>query len=228
MATKTGPSNCAEQLKESGDASVMAMDTMLEHLGVPEPSTVRSNPLAEASRLRLQGEFAAAESILEPLLAQNPANVDAAMLLIRLYAQDLRRLDLATGILTALEQQPYVSRDHVEFARRSIGEWSQGKPSHDEPGPKKTGAQAVTIDELIEQRRFGTALEILEHQTGEHPEDFDAWLKFAEVHAVHCGHVNRAEKIIREIETNPAFSPEQKQLTKTKLKEWREAGLQQS
>jgi hypothetical protein len=100
-------------------------------------------------------------------------------------------------------------------------------------GPGKTQAekndpQIETIDELLAQRYFGTALEILEQKIREEPPDFDSWLKFAEVHAVYCGNLNRAEKIIREIETNSAFTPEQVQATRYKLKEWRKAGSQGS
>jgi hypothetical protein len=208
-----------QRLKESGDVSVLAMDTMLEHLGAGQNSVQKPRPLNEASRLRLAGKFTEAETILKSLLLENPANVNAALMLTRLYAQDTRRMDLAMKTLEALEQQPYVLRSHIEFARRSIGEWGQGKPK-----PKKIEPQPETIDELLAQRYFGTALEILEQKTREEPPDFDSWLKFAEVHAVHCGNMNHAEKIISEIETNPAFSPEQVQSAKIKLKEWRSAG----
>jgi tetratricopeptide (TPR) repeat protein len=208
------------ELKESGDASVAAMETMLEHLGVKQDSVRKSAPLNEAGRLRSQGKFAEAEAILKSLLLENPANVDAAMMLIRLYAQELRRTDQAMEVLRALEQQPYVSSGHVEFARRSIHDWSRGKST-----PEKVEAQPESVDELLAQRYFGTAVEILEQKTGEQPQDFDLWMKFAEVYAVHCGNVGRAEKIVRRIETNPAFSPEQIQVAKTRLKEWREAGV---
>ena len=85
-----------QRLKESGDASVLAMDTMLEHLGVGQNSVQEPKPLNEASRLRLAGKFAEAETILKSLLVENPANVDAALMLTRLYAQDMCRMDLAT------------------------------------------------------------------------------------------------------------------------------------
>jgi len=49
------------------------------------------------------------------------------------------------------------------------------------------------------------------------------WLKFAEAYALHCGDRGRAEKIVRRIETNPAFTEEQILTAKTKLKEWRES-----
>jgi predicted Zn-dependent protease len=209
-----------QRLKESGDASVQAMETMLEHLGVPQHSAQKPKPLNEASRLRLQGKFAEAETLLKTLLLQNPANVEAAMLLIRLYAQDLRRMDLALKVLETLEQQPHVSRGHTDFARRSISEWCQGKTK-----PEKVQALPESIDELLAQRYFGTALEILEQKTREQPRDFDSWLKLAEVHAVHCDNASRAEKIIHEIAANPAFSPAQIQSAKTKLKEWRDAPM---
>ncbi len=77
---------------------------------------------------------------------------------------------------------------------------------------------------MLAQGHLGTAIEILEEKTREQPQDFDLWLKFAEVYAVHCGNVNRAEKIVRQIETNPAFSVEQIKTAKVKLSEWRKTG----
>jgi predicted Zn-dependent protease len=209
------------ELKESGDASVSAMETMLERLGVKQSIVQKSTPLNEASHLRLQGKFTEAETILKSLLLENPANADAAMMLIRLYARELRRADKAAEVLRVLEQQPYVSSGHVEFARRSIHEWSQGKPK-----PEEVAVQPESIDELLAHRHLGTAVEILEQKTGEQPQDLDLWMKFAEVYAVHCGNMSRAEKIIRRIETNPAFSQEQIQMAKARLKEWRATATQ--
>jgi hypothetical protein len=204
------------ELKKSGDASALAMDTMLEHLGVPQ-AIQKPKPLAEASHLRRQGKFAEAETILKPLLLKKPVNVDAALMLIRLYAQEMRQPDKAMEVLRSLEQQPYVSSSHVEFARRSIPEWSQEKT-----GPEKVEVQPESIDELLAHRHFGTAVEILERKTAEQPQDFDLWLKFAEVYAVHCRNVGRAEKIVQQMVANPGFSFEQTQLAKARLKEWRE------
>jgi thioredoxin-like negative regulator of GroEL len=205
------------ELKKSGDASALAMETMLEHLGVPQ-EIQKPKPLAEASRLRRQEKFTEAEFILKPLLLKKPVNVDAALMLIRLYAQEMRQPDKAMEVLRALEQQPYVSSSHVEFARGLIHEWSQEKPK-----PEKVEAQPESIDELLAHRYFGTALEILEQKVAEQPQNFDLWLKFAEVYAVHCDNPDGAEKIVRKIEANPAFTSEQIQFAKTKLKEWRDA-----
>ena len=109
---------------------------------------------------------------------------------------------------------------HIEFARRSIEEWSR-------PPAKEVAveAQPESLDELLAKGYFGTAIEILEQKTAEQPANFDLWLKLAEVHAHYCSNIKRAEKIVQQITTNLAFSPEQTQLAGAKLKEWREARL---
>ena len=122
-------------------------------------------------------------------------------------------------MLRALEKQPLVPAAPIEFARRSINEWSS-------PTPKKEAVevQPESIDELVAHRYFGTAIEMLEQKIKEQPQDFNLWLKLAEVQGQHCGNVKRAEKIIQQIEANAAFRPEQIQLARTRLDEWREAG----
>lgn len=208
-----------QRLKESGGVSVLALDTMLERLGVKPDNVKKTRPLAEADRLRSQGKLHEAESLLQSLLVENPSNVDAALLLMRLYAQDMRRGDQASEVLRALEKQPHVPAAPIEFARRSINEWSN-------PTPMKSvvKVQPESIDELVAHRYFGTAIELLEQKIKEQPQDFDSWLKLAETHGQHCGNVKRAEKIIQQIEANAAFRPEQIQLARTRLDEWREAG----
>jgi predicted Zn-dependent protease len=148
--------------------------------------------------------------------------MDAALMLIRLYAQDMRRSDKAYEVLRAIEKQPNIPSAHIEFASRSINEWRN---------PKKkvvVEVQPESIDELIAHGYFGTAIEILEQKTKEQPQDFNLWMKLAETHGQHCGNINRAEKIIQQIKTNSAFSPEQIEHAETKLKAWREARLRHS
>ncbi len=210
-------------LKESGDISVLTLDTMLEHLGVKSDSHPKPRPLTEAYQLRSQGKLSEAEARLNSLLTENPANVDAALMLMRLYAQDLHRSDKASKVLRSLEQQPDIAPAHIEFARRSIHEWS-----HPQPNQVAAERPPESIDELLAGRYFGTAIEILERKIKEQPAYFDSWLKLAETHAQHCGNIHRAEKIIQQIEANPAFSPEQIQLAAARLKEWRETKLQHS
>jgi hypothetical protein len=203
-------------LKESGDVSVLALDTLLEHLGVKPDPVPKPRPLADADRLRLEGKFPEAEAILKSLVMENPANVDAAMMLMRLYAEDLHRSDRAMMVLQSLEKQPHVSAAHAEYARRSIAEWSREKPV-----PEAVAAQPESMDELLAGRYWGSAIEILEAKIKEQPGDFDSRIKLAEVYGRHCGNMPRAEKIVRQIEAHPEFTSEQRQNARTKLEEWR-------
>jgi hypothetical protein len=206
-----------QRLKESGGVSVLVLDTMLERLGVKPDNVKKARPLAEADRLRSQGKWSEAETLLLSLLVENPSHVDAALLLMRLYAQDLRRSDKANEVLRSLEKQPQVPAAPIEFARRSINEWSNPKSKKE-----AVEVQPESIDELVAHRYFGTAIELLEQKIKEQPLDFDSWLKLAGLHGQHCANVKRAEKIIQQIEANAAFRPEQIQLARTRLDEWRE------
>lgn len=209
-----------QMLKQTGEVNPFVLEMTLENLGVPQQSVRRPKPLIEADRLRSQGRFQEAELILNSLLAQNPRNLDSAMMLMRLYAQDLHRPEKAGEVLRALEQQPHLPSAHLEFARRSIGEWDQGKPR-----TEYVPAQPESIDELLAQGYFGTAIEILEQKIKEQPQDFDLRLTLAEVYARHCGDDVRAKKIVQQIEASTTFSPEQKLSAWPKLEEWRKARM---
>lgn len=207
------------ELKQSGEVDIVTLEHTLEFLGVKQERTQNPKPLTEAARLRAQGKFAEAEQRLKSLLAKNPSDADAAMMLMRLFAQDLRQPGRAHEVLRALEKQPHVSASHVEFARRSIDDWSKGKPEKMEvAAPPK----AESVDELLAQKFFGTAIERLEEKIRTQPQDFDLRLKLAEVHAVHCKNFQRAEKIISQLEVT--FSPQQIASARAKLKEWRAGG----
>ena len=207
-----------EELKQSGEVDMVTLEMTLEFLGVKQERAQIPKPLAKAGRLRSQGKFAEAEQLLKSLLVKNPENLAAAMLLIRVYAQDLRQPGKAHEILRQLEKQPHVSASHIEFARRSIGEWCNPKPEKIEPV-----APPESIDELLAQGFFGTAIEMLEEKIKEQPQDFALRLKLAEVHAVYCNNFQRAEKIISQMEADSNFSPQQIESARAKLKEWHEA-----
>ncbi len=220
--------------------------------------------LVEADHLRMQGRIQEAESRLEALLRQNPEHLAAALLLMRLLTQERRRRDKAEQLLKRLENRPFVSNAFVEFARRSLDEWSNQPPTMVEkrrswfclrrpeppPGsgkivleappritlptsqtsfaetphvPSEIGTTAHDVDELLAERRLGTAVEVLERKLREQPADYETWVKLAEVYALHCGNVERAAIIIRRMEINPAFTPEQNKAAATQLKKWREA-----
>jgi tetratricopeptide (TPR) repeat protein len=205
-----------QQLKAAGEVDAGALDLALEHLGVPQTGLKKMKPLVEAGWLRSLGKFNEAEAILNSLLAKNPGNVDAAMLLVRLYAQDLQEPDKAEEILGALERQPQVPASDIEAARRSMAEWWLLQQAQEtETAPPES------VDDLLARKYFGTAIEMLEDQIRAQPQDFALRLKLAEVHAVHCKNFHGVEKIIRQLEMDPGFSPQQIESARVKLREWR-------
>ena len=205
---------CAE-LKESGCADMAVLETMLARAGITQETPKGSPPLVEAGRLRKEGKFNEAETILRSLLAENPANFDAALMLIRIYAHDLHSITRASEVLRVLEKQPHVSAEHIEYARRSITE--SGRKEDREPAM----LLPESVDELLAGGHIGTAIEVLERKLHETPGDFASWLKLAEAHGLYAGNVHRAEKIVRKIESNPAFNPEQVAAAKARLAEWK-------
>jgi len=218
-----------EQLKQSGELDRSILEHTLEFLGVKQSHPAHTPPLVEAARLRAEGKFSAAERLLQSLLEKNRADEGAAIMLMRLYTQDLRQPERALDVLHALEKQPLVSRDHLDFARRSLDEWSR---PHSEPagpaGPADPDIPAPlalppTVDNLIAQRSLGTAVELLEEQIQARPDDFSLRMKLAEVHAVHCKNLRRAENIIQQLRGTGSFTPQQAAWAQAQLKQWRAA-----
>jgi tetratricopeptide (TPR) repeat protein len=204
------------KLKKTGDVSVAVLEMTLEHLGAPREYVQKPGPLHEADRLRREGKYPEAEAVLKSALRWNRSNTDAAFMLMRLYAENMKQQDKATEVLRSLEKQPHVSSAYIDFARRSIIEWQK-------PPPLKTPAEPApqTLEELLAQRYYGTAVEVLELRVKEEPNHFDHWLRLIEVHSRYCANHHLAEKIIRRMEANPVFSAEQMDQAQSKLKEWK-------
>jgi hypothetical protein len=212
-----------EELKESGELDRASLEATLEFLGVKQERPAALRPVTAAARLRAEGKFAEAEQQLMALLAKNPADADAAMLLMRLYAENLSQPGKAAAVLRALEKQPHVAAAHIEFARRSIDGWSRGRP--EKTGPVRPPA-SESVEELLAQGFFGSAIELLEQKISAQPGSFDLRLQLAEIQAVHCHNFPRAEKIIRQLEADPQLTPAQTATARARLKEWRETRLQ--
>jgi tetratricopeptide (TPR) repeat protein len=212
-----------QELKQTGELDPSTVDMTLEFLGAKPERPGVQNPLNIAARLRAQGDFSGAESLLKPLLAKNPGDAQAALMLMRIYLQDLQQPDRALAVLENLEKQPHVAPAHLDFARRLIEEWSRNGPAEAAPAaPEKLKG----LDDLLAEKSYGSAVEMLEQRLKESPGDFETRLKLAEVHGRFCHNLPRAEKIIRELRAGPLFSAEQVSLAEAKLKEWREASLQ--
>ena len=207
-----------EALKISGEVSVSTLELTLEHLGVPQNNSKIIKPLVEVDRLRSERKFAEAEMILQSLLLKNPRDLEAAMQLMRLYALDLHQPLSAELVLKTIEKQPRIDPAHLDFARRSIEEWSRPRTA---PPELPESPPVGTIDEMLAQGFIGTAIETLEEQIKTRPQDFELRLKLAEVQAVNCKNFPVAEKIVKRMEGT--FTPDQVQFAGAQLRAWREA-----
>lgn len=212
-----------EELKRSGELDETTLADALEFLGVKPERAALERPLNQAARLRAAGKFSEAEALLKSLLAKNPADTGAALLLMRLYAGDFRQPSRAAEVLRTLETQPHVERAQIEFARRSLDEWSRMKSAK---ASVAVSPVPELVDELLAQRHFGLAVERLEKDIQAQPGDFNLRLKLAEIYALHCDDLAGAGKVIRRLEAEKFFSAEQVAVAGGKLKEWRVARAQ--
>jgi len=83
------------------------------------------------------------------------------------------------------------------------------------------GLGRESVDQMLADGRFASAVEKLEDQIKDQPQDFALWLKLAEAHGLYCHNHHLARKIVGRIEANPAFTKEQVDLALSKLREWR-------
>ena len=208
-----------EELKRDGELDAATLEHTLEFLGVKQNRSAVERPVNQAARLRAEGKLTEAEALLKKLLAQNSADAGAAMLLLRLYAEDFRQPDRAWELWHRLKQQAAIPATHLEFARRSINEWSA-------PAKLKVAsvaeANSGSVDDLLAQGFLGSAIELLEAHIREQPTDLVLRLKLAEIHVRRCSNLPRAEKLIRQLASEKIFSAEQLAASQAQLKEWRE------
>jgi hypothetical protein len=209
-----------EELKISGELDEATLAHTLEFLGVKQDFGKATDPLHEAGRLRARGQFAEAEAFLKARLLTHPADSAAALMLMRVYAEDLRQPESAAKVLAALEKNPHTPADHLVFARRSLAEWN--RPKRKVPAEE---ALPVSLEGMLEKGFFGSAIELLEEKIKAQPQDLALRLKLAEIHAIYCDNIPRAEKIVRQLAAEKCFSPAQISTAEAKLKEWRERKL---
>jgi len=230
-----------KKLLEFGEASGLAIEAVLFQIYsqmFADDGGQTSPPLAHVQQLRAQGHVDQAVTRLESLVRKEPDNLRGAFLLMRIYASDLKRPEKADALLQSVGQRPHVPPVFVKYARRAIQEWSGLVPPEEKTTEeieslliKREGserldriadAEMLSVDELLASSRLGMAVELLESQIKDQPENFSLWLKLAEAQGVYCRNTTLAGKIIGKIEANPRFSQEQKHLAKSKLKQWRE------
>lgn len=227
------------KLKESAAGSGLGLEATLFRLYDEMFADGTTSPhLAEVQKLYEGGQCLLAESRLNQVLKREPGNLGAGILLMKLYARNLRNANRALALLHTLEQQRGVPPGFIDYARERIRQWfdpaSEPKPEAEgiesilvrkRPTPpleeEESDPNDLSIDELLEAGHLGTAIERLETQIKEHPADFDLRLRLAEAHGLYCCNISRASDIVTKIQTDPAFSPAQARKAQARLLEWR-------
>lgn len=222
----------SEKLQKSSEISPMALEAKLHHLYQEILNSIDTSPLLRDVRdLVGRGEFAQAELRLKQILVTQPTNWAAMLLLMRAYTKGFLQPNRALAFLQDDKAQPRLYPAFVPYARSSIAQWTaqahqppeeqqnilshQIQPSAIEP--------ELSVDELLKSNQLATAVERLEKELSEQPRNFELWIKLAEIYAVYCADANRAVKIIQRMQNTSAFTAEEIQLAKGKLREWQAA-----
>ena len=115
------------RLVESGEASALAMETMLFRIydRIFTDERLHSNPsLAEVHRLIASGQFGQAESQLQQRLKRGPGDMAAALTLVRLYTLELRSPEKANAFVKVFEQRAGTPPFFAAYARQRLRAWS--------------------------------------------------------------------------------------------------------
>lgn len=203
-----------EEFKRTGEVDEITLANMLEFLGVKQDHSRHRDPAAQARQLRAEGRFAEAEQSLCTLLEKRPDNFEAALLLIRIYMENLRQPAKAQEILTRLQAQRHISPALLDVARNTIEQDCPPLDAAGETAPK-------TVEDALAQGSLGTAITMLEEQIKQDPKNFPARLQLIELQIKRCNNIPRAEKILKEIENCSLFTPEQIGEASSQLRQWR-------
>jgi hypothetical protein len=113
--------------------------------------------LTEVSRLVDRGDYDAAESVLARIIGDEPENLAASVMLVRLHGQYRHDREKAERVLDQLAKQPFTPEAMVEYLRRSIEEWfspgalaPEGPPKAETPlappGSRKHTPVRITLE----------------------------------------------------------------------------------
>jgi tetratricopeptide (TPR) repeat protein len=218
-----------KKIEESGEASHLAIEATLHRLYQETVDSIDTSPfLRDVRQLNEQGKFAEAESRLKQMIAAQPTNWAATLLLMRVYVKGLEQPIKALAYLQSDDKQPHLPVAFRDYARRSIARWAEEAANHQGGEPRDAGAQVrpvarepeLSVDELLGNNQLATAVERLEKDLSEQPRNFDRWLNLAKAYAVYCRDFNRAGKIIQKMESTSAFTAEEIQRAKGQLRDW--------
>lgn len=229
------------KLRNSAEGSALAIEAMLfrayDQMFADERLRSQGS-LADIFVLLDQKRFAETEIRLNQLLVREPRNSSAYLILLRLYARDLQNASSAQALVERLGKRAWLPPGFLEYARHCLREWL--KPAAQEPKSKE-GVESLLVErkateaptpvpedpersiaDLLASGRLGTAVELLESRVKHCPDDFDAWMMLAEAHGRHCCNLERARDVVRRIEMNDSFNPQQIREARAKFEEWRE------
>jgi tetratricopeptide (TPR) repeat protein len=218
-----------KKLQASGEANPLALEATVHRVYQQILDSIDTSPfLREVRELNKVGKFEEAESRLKQILVAQPDNWAAMLLLMRIYVKGLARPVKALAYVQA-DEHLHLPPAFFGYARRSISRWVE-EAAHPEGSEQKdtlashferfAAGPELSLDELLKNNQLATAVERLENDMREQPRNFDLWLKLAEVYAVNCSDSNRAGKIVQKMEKTSAFTAEQIQLAKSKLRDW--------
>jgi tetratricopeptide (TPR) repeat protein len=213
-------------------------------------ATKPPNPVAEANNLRQHGKLRRARRLLRRALRKDPENLGAALQLARIYAQDQNRPGRAVQLFDWLARRPFTPTPFLDFAHRSLEEWrrqSERPPtawsrlfrwltagrgaSVPEPAREdeaaKAAARQVAADEfcrvfesLLEQGYLGSAMAQMEAHLEANPGDFESLLLLLGAWLDKFDSLNKADEVFKRIQSNPAFTQEQKNRASERFQEW--------
>jgi hypothetical protein len=218
-----------KKLEKSDEISPLTLEATRHHIYQYTLKSIETSPfLREIRELNALGKFEEAESRLKQILVVQPANWAAMLFLMRIYLKGARPLK-ALGYVQMDDKQPHLPAEFMGYARRSMAEWVEEAARPPEGEQQNAAAPRIesfaveperSVDELLKNNQLATAVERLENEIREQPKNFELWLKLAEVYAVYCADSNRAGKIVQKMENTSAFSAEEIQLAKQKLRDW--------
>ena len=206
-----------EEFKRTGEVDHATLQNLLDYLGVKQERPRLVEPAMEARQLRAAGRFTEAEKFLCATLEKKPGDFESALLLIRIYLEDLHKPVKAQAVLVLLESQPHLAPALLDIARQTV---QAGKPST-AAQVEETTQKPRTVEEALAEGALGTAVALLEEQIKQNPQDFATRLQLMELQAKRCSNFPRAEKILKELENSGLFSDQQTSEARSQLRQWR-------
>ena len=114
-----------QKLEESGEVSPLTLEATTHRLYQETLDSIPTlEPLSEIRRLCERKQFDQAELLLKQLLAGQPKNWAAMLLLMRIYAEGLSQPEKAFAWFQPANKRPQLHPIFVKYARQSIKEWS--------------------------------------------------------------------------------------------------------